>query len=85
MIASGIVTILVIVPAIAIVLHSARKGKTQNPAVATPTVEAKTQTVASPVPTAEPASSESSANSSTEVEAPEVGEMVSRLAVQISQ
>jgi len=87
MIASGIVTILVIVPAIAIVLHSTRKGKTQSPAVATPTGVAKTQTVASPVPTAEPASSEQrpDANRPTEVEAPEVGEMVSRLAVQISQ
>lgn len=87
MIVSGIVTILIIVPAIAIVVHSARKGKTQNPPAATSTVEAKTQTVSSPVPTAGPASSERSpeADSSTEVEAPEVREMVSRLAVQISQ
>jgi hypothetical protein len=82
MVVGGIVTILIIVPAVAIVLHSARKPKTQNPAVAVaaPTIEAK-PTVASPVPTAEPASSESP----TEVEASEISEMASRVAVQISQ
>ena len=88
MIASGIVMILVIVPAIAIVLHSARKEKTQNPAaaVAKPAVEAITPTVSSPVPTAEPASSASpDAGSSTEMAVNEIREMVSQLAVQISQ
>jgi hypothetical protein len=84
MIAGGIVTILIIVPAIAIVLHSARTPKTQNSVVAvvTPTIEAKAPTV-SPVPTS--SESADAANSSTEVEATDVREMVSRLAVQISQ
>jgi len=84
MIAGGIVTILVIVPAIAIVLHSARQGNTRNPAVAvaTPIAEVKT---ASPVPTAERAEKSPDANSSTEVEAGEITVMASNLAVQISQ
>lgn len=82
MVVGGIVTILIVVPAVAIVLHSARKPKTQNSAVAVaaPTVEVK-PTVATPAPTAEPASSENP----TDVDASEIREMASRLAVQISQ
>ena len=88
MVVGGIVTILILVPALAIVLHSARKPKAQNPAVAAaaPTVEAKATTVSAPVPTAEPASSESpDTKDSTEVEASEIREMASQLEVQISQ
>jgi hypothetical protein len=89
MIASGIVTILVIVPALAIVLHSARKEKTQNPAVATATesIQPAVSGGSSPAPTAERARSEKSpdVNDSSEVEATEVMAMASQLAVQISQ
>jgi hypothetical protein len=85
MIASGIITVLFIVPAIAIVLHFARNKKTGNSmVVATSSVETKVTTT--PVPTAEPASTASpDTNRSTEIETAEVRAMVSQLASQISQ
>jgi hypothetical protein len=88
MIVGGVLTILVIVPAIAIVLHSARNGKTENAATATatPSVETKTATISSPV-AAEPAASARTpeANSSNELGAIETRAMVLQLASQISQ
>ena len=89
MIGGGIVTVLVIIPVIAIVLHSARKTKNENSTVAaaTPTVEAKAPAVSSPVPTAEPTSPETAAddNRSSNVEPNEIRTMVLQLASQISQ
>jgi hypothetical protein len=88
MIAGGLVIVLVIVPAIAFILISARKT-TDNPAaaVATPGVEIKDPNVsvsASPVAPPSP-ERDSDTNSSTEVEATEIKAMVSQLASQISQ
>ena len=83
MIGGGIITVLLIVPVIAIVLHSARKGKSENSAVATatPSVAAKAPTVA-PAPTAEPTAE---AASETDPDANEIRAMVLQLAGQISQ
>lgn len=84
MIAGGIITVLIVVPVIAIVLHSARSRKNQNPAVAAPapTVEAKVQTVPSPAPTAQPTTDTSHAGNP---DANEIRTMVLQLASQISQ
>lgn len=82
MIAGGIITVLLIVPVIAIVLHSARKTKNENSTVATatPSVEAKAPTVSAP--TAEPTADTKTAS---DPDANEVREMVLLLASQISQ
>ena len=85
MVAGGIITVIFIVPVIAIVLHSARNKQTTNKALATatPAVEANPTVVSSPVPTAEPASSAKQGNA--DVEAAEIHSMVLQLASQISQ
>ena len=84
MIGGGIIIVLIVIPLIAILLHSARARKSTKPAEApaTPAVAAKVETVSSPVPTAEPSATTSAAS---EVEAAEIRTMVLALASQISQ
>ena len=84
MVAGGIITVLIVVPVIAIVLHSARSRKNQKVTAAAPapTVEATVQTVPSPEPIAQPTAETTNAGGP---DANEIKMMVSELAGQISQ
>lgn len=86
MIAGGVVLVLIIVPAFAFLLHTARNRKATKAAAAAATPEAAAVAAATPEPTVEATPEESpTAETALSVEAAEVRLMTLQLASQISQ